>query len=27
MPAEEVIRLEATWKKRLGTREFGLNAN
>jgi hypothetical protein len=27
MPAEEVIRLEATWKDRLGTREFGLNKN
>ncbi|MEQ1730721.1 MAG: GIY-YIG nuclease family protein, partial [Vicinamibacterales bacterium] len=27
MPAEEVIRVEASWKDRLGTREFGLNKN
>ena len=27
LPAEEVIRLEATWKDRLATREFGLNKN
>lgn len=27
MPRDEVIRLETTWKDRLGTREFGLNKN
>jgi hypothetical protein len=27
MRADEVIRLEASWKDRLGTREFGLNKN
>lgn len=27
LPAEQVIELENTWKKRLGTREFGLNKN
>ncbi len=27
LPADEVIRVEATWKERLGTREFGLNKN
>lgn len=27
LPADDVIRLEASWKSRLGTREFGLNRN
>lgn len=27
LPADEVIRLESSWKDRLGTREFGLNKN
>ena len=27
LPSDDVIRLEATWKDRLGTREFGLNKN
>lgn len=27
LPSEEVIRLEGTWKERLGTRQFGLNKN
>jgi hypothetical protein len=27
MPADEVIQLEGTWKRRLHTREYGLNDN
>lgn len=27
LPADDVIRLEASWKKRLHTNDFGLNAN
>lgn len=27
LPPEKVVHLESSWKKRLGTREFGLNGN